>query len=59
MIVIKEENIMAFNWEQSAFLGYMVEQYEKEQQQKSSIWDTDDDDEEEDSSSSNDNYWPF
>ena len=21
---------MAFNWEQNAFLGYMVEQYEKE-----------------------------
>ena len=30
-----------FDWEQSAFLGYMVEQYEKEQQE-------DEDEEEED-----------
>ena len=31
-----------FNWEESAFLGYMVEQYEREQEEES--------DEEEDSS---------
>ena len=38
---------MAFNWEQSAFLGYMVEQYEKEQQQQSYGWDDDEDEENE------------
>ena len=36
-----------FDWEQSAFLGYMVEQYEKGQQQQSYDWDTDDEETEE------------
>jgi len=36
-----------FDWEQSAFLGYMVEQYEKNQQQQSYDWDTDDEETEE------------
>jgi hypothetical protein len=45
---------MAFNWEQSAFLGYMVEQYEK-QQQDFSNWDDEDTEDEE----SNDNDLPW
>lgn len=56
---------MSFNWEQNAFLGYMVEQHEKARgndifgrplNDTNNIWDTDDDDtkEEEDN-----NYWPF
>lgn len=39
-----------FDWEQSAFLGYMVEQYEKSQQQQSYDWDTDDEETEEEES---------
>jgi len=39
-----------FDWEQSAFLGYMVEQYEKNQQQQSYDWDTDDEETEEEES---------
>ena len=44
---------MAFNWEQSAFLGYMVEQYERERGNDifgrpldDQDWDTDEDEEE-------------
>lgn len=48
---------MAFNWEQSAFLGYMVEQYEKEQQQQSYGWDDDEDEENEEEEESNLPWW--
>ena len=47
---------MAFNWEQSAFLGYMVEQYEKDLYQEN---DDTDEDEDEDANSDNNTYWPF
>ena len=30
MILIKEDITMAFDWEQNAFLGYMVENYQRD-----------------------------
>ena len=55
---------MSFNWEQNAFLGYMVEQHEKARGNDifgrplndTNIWDTDEDDTEEEDDN---NYWPF
>lgn len=57
---------MSFNWEQNAFLGYMVENYEKERGNDifgrplndTNIWDTDDDDDTKEEEEDN-NYWPF
>ena len=47
---------MAFNWEENAFLGYMVEQYEKSHNQTNS-WDDEDYDEEESQEEENLNWW--
>ena len=48
---------MAFNWEQSAFLGYMVERFEEEQNQVDE-YDYDEEYDRDDEETS-DNYWPF
>lgn len=55
---------MSFNWEQNAFLGYMVEQHEKANGNDifgrplndTNFWDTDEEDTEE---KEDNNYWPF
>ncbi len=56
---------MSFDWEQNAFLGYMVEQYEKDRGNDifgrplndNSFWDTDDNDYT--TKKEENNYWPF